>query len=46
MKKLLMMGVAAAALSATGAGAQELMFAPGEDDKFNWESFTTFSEEE
>lgn len=45
MKKLLMMSVAAAALSATGAGAQELMFPPGEDDRFNWESFEAFAEE-
>lgn len=43
MTKLLMTGVAAIALVATGASAQELEFAPGEDDRFNWESFEAFS---
>ncbi|WP_099864014.1 ABC transporter substrate-binding protein [Pararhizobium haloflavum] len=45
MKSLLMVSVAALALSATGAVAQELMFAPGEDDAFNWESFDSFASE-
>ena len=39
MKKMFLMTVAAAALVAGTAGAQELKFAPGEDAKFNWASF-------
>ena len=44
MKNWLMMSVAAAALTTGAANAQELIFAPGEDDRFNWESFEAFSE--
>tara|TARA_R110002020_G_scaffold34692_2_gene105327 strand:+ start:157 stop:1500 length:1344 start_codon:yes stop_codon:yes gene_type:complete len=36
------MGVAVAALVAGSAGAQELKFAPGEDSRFNWQSFEDF----
>ena len=39
MKKTFLMTVAAAALLAGTASAQELKFAPGEDQKFNWASF-------
>lgn len=39
MKKSFLMTVAAAALLAGAAHAQELKFAPGEDQKFNWASF-------
>ncbi|MBX9469233.1 MAG: ABC transporter substrate-binding protein [Rhizobium sp.] len=39
MKKMFLMTVAAAALVAVTAAAQELKFAPGEDAKFNWASF-------
>ena len=39
MKKMFLMTVAAAALVAGTAAAQELKFAPGEDAKFNWASF-------
>jgi alpha-glucoside transport system substrate-binding protein len=42
MKKTFWMGVAVAALVAGGAGAQELKFAPGEDSRFNWQSFEDF----
>ncbi|WP_284163085.1 ABC transporter substrate-binding protein [Frigidibacter sp. SD6-1] len=44
MKKLLA-GTAFFALLAGGALAQDLKFAPGEDARFNWQSFTDFSEE-
>jgi alpha-glucoside transport system substrate-binding protein len=43
MKKLLA-GTALFALLAGGAPAQDLKFAPGEDARFNWQSFTDFSE--
>ena len=40
MKKTLMAGVALAALSLYAAPASaELMFAPGEDDRFTWENY-------
>src|SRR5690606_16993410 len=40
--KTFWMGVAVAALVAGSAGAQELKFAPGEDSRFNWQSFEDF----
>ncbi|MCY1125371.1 ABC transporter substrate-binding protein [Frigidibacter sp. RF13] len=43
MRKLLA-GTAFFALLAGGALAQDLKFAPGEDARFNWQSFTDFSE--
>ena len=42
MKKILMAGVAAFALTAVSAQAQELMFPVGEGD-FNWDSFEAYS---
>ena len=42
MKKLLLAGVAAFALSAISAQAQDLMFPVGEGD-FNWDSFEAYS---
>ncbi|KEQ09402.1 ABC transporter substrate-binding protein [Pseudorhizobium pelagicum] len=42
MRKTFWMGVAVAALVAGSAGAQELKFAPGEDSRFNWQSFEDF----
>src|SRR5690606_11320225 len=42
MKRTFWMGVAMAALMAGSAGAQELKFAPGEDSRFNWQSFEDF----
>lgn len=39
MTKNLYLGVAVLALSASGAMAQELKFAPGEDARFNWASY-------
>jgi len=46
MRRALTSGVAALALMA-GAPAlsQDLMFPPGEDDRFNWESFDAFADE-
>lgn len=43
MRKLLLLS-AAVALTASGAHSQELLFPPGEDDRFNWDSFEAFSE--
>jgi alpha-glucoside transport system substrate-binding protein len=42
MKKLLLAGVAAFALTAISAQAQDLMFPVGEGD-FNWDSFEAYS---
>lgn len=42
MKRSLLLGVAAFALIAGVAGAAELKFKPGEDQKFNWASFEEF----
>ncbi len=39
MTKHLYLGVAALALAASGAMAQDLKFAPGEDARFNWASY-------
>lgn len=39
MTKNLYLGVAVLALSASGALAQDLKFAPGEDARFNWASY-------
>ena len=46
-RKTLLMSVAALALSAASATthAQELLFAPGEEDRFTWASFEAFSSE-
>ncbi|TCT35308.1 ABC transporter substrate-binding protein [Martelella mediterranea] len=44
MNKVLMTGVAALALSASVAGAADLKFAPGEDAKFNWDSYNQFAD--
>jgi alpha-glucoside transport system substrate-binding protein len=43
MKTSLWAGVAALALSAGAAGAQDLMFPPGEDANFNWASYDEFA---
>ncbi len=43
MKSRFMAGVASLALTAGGAFAQDLLFAPGEDDTFNWASFEEFA---
>ena len=37
-------GVAALALMAGAAQAQDLLFTPGEDDTFNWDSFDAFAD--
>ncbi|WP_142594183.1 ABC transporter substrate-binding protein [Pseudorhizobium endolithicum] len=42
MRKSLWMGVALTVLLAGGAAAQEMKFAPGEDSRFNWQSFEDF----
>ncbi|WP_377294018.1 ABC transporter substrate-binding protein [Rhizobium sp. SG2393] len=42
MKKAFLMGVAALALCAGVAHAQELKFKPGEDARFNWASYEDF----
>ncbi|WP_420712569.1 ABC transporter substrate-binding protein [Frigidibacter sp. RF13] len=44
MMRKLLAGTAFFALLAGGALAQDLKFAPGEDARFNWQSFTDFSE--
>ncbi len=36
-------GAAVIALTAGSAGAQDLLFAPGEDDRFNWASYDEFA---
>ena len=38
MKKIFLMGVAAAALFAGSVSAADLKFPPGQDAKFNWKS--------
>jgi alpha-glucoside transport system substrate-binding protein len=43
MRISLLAGAAGLALVAGAAQAQELLFAPGEDDRFNWASFDEFS---
>ena len=43
MKSRLYAGVAALALTAGAAHAQNLLFTPGENDVFNWDSFEAFS---
>ncbi|MCT7377779.1 ABC transporter substrate-binding protein [Chelativorans salis] len=45
MKRLTVVGACALALSCSAAAAQELKFAPGEDDRLNWQSFEDFSAE-
>lgn len=45
MKKLLLASAAMIAVTASGALGQELVFAPGEDDRFNWESLEAFGQE-
>jgi alpha-glucoside transport system substrate-binding protein len=44
MKKLLLAGAAAMAITAgmASANAQNLIFAPGEDDRFDWDSLEAF----
>ncbi|MFN7103031.1 MAG: ABC transporter substrate-binding protein [Pseudorhizobium sp.] len=42
MKRAFWMSAAIAALVGGSAGAQELKFAPGEDSRFNWQSFEDF----
>ncbi|AMM85522.1 ABC transporter substrate-binding protein [Martelella sp. AD-3] len=44
MHKVLLTGVASLALVAGAAQAADLKFAPGEDSRFNWDSFTQFSD--
>lgn len=44
MTKLMLSSVATLALSAGAAAAQDLMFAPGEDGTFNWDSYEAFAE--
>ena len=43
MRFSLYAGAAALALGAGAASAQDLVFEPGEDDTFNWESYDEFS---
>ncbi len=43
MHRHLLASVAALALGTVTAQAQDLLFAPGEDDSFNWQSFEDFS---
>ncbi len=43
MKSKLYASIAAIALTAGGAHAQDLIFAPGADDRFNWASFEEFA---
>jgi alpha-glucoside transport system substrate-binding protein len=43
MRLSLYAGVAGAALLAGAVQAQDLMFAPGEDDRFNWQSYDDFA---
>lgn len=43
MKHALLTGAAALALMAGSAGAQDLKFAPGADDRFNWASYEAFA---
>ena len=42
MKKTFLMTAAAIAILAGAAHAAELKFAPGEDSKFNWQSYEDF----
>lgn len=42
MKKIFLMGVAAAALFAGSVSAADLKFPPGQDAKFNWKSYDEF----
>lgn len=42
MKTALLMSAAIAALIAGNAGAQELKFTPGEESRFNWQSYEDF----
>ncbi|MET3600292.1 ABC transporter substrate-binding protein [Martelella mangrovi] len=44
MHKVLLTGVATLALVTGAAQAADLKFAPGEDSRFNWDSFTQFSD--
>jgi alpha-glucoside transport system substrate-binding protein len=44
MTRLLFATTASVALSVGGVSAQALVFEPGEDDRFNWESFDEFAE--
>ncbi len=43
MRSTLCVGVAGLALMAGAAAAQDLMFEPGEDDTFNWQSYEDFA---
>ncbi|WP_159592896.1 ABC transporter substrate-binding protein [Chelativorans xinjiangense] len=45
MKRWTVVGACALALSCSAAAAQELKFAPGEDDRFNWQSFDDYAAE-
>ena len=45
MRARLYAGAAGLALIAGTAGAQELIFTPGEEDRFNWDSFDAFAED-
>ena len=42
MKRALLMSAAFGVLIASNAGAQELKFAPGEESRFNWQSYEDF----
>ena len=44
MKTRLLASAAALAVLAGAAHAQDLKFAPGEDARFNWDSFKAFDE--
>jgi alpha-glucoside transport system substrate-binding protein len=44
MKTKLFAGAAMLALTAGGGQAQNLLFAPGEDDTFNWSSYEAFAD--
>ena len=44
MNRRLHAGAAALALAAGAAAAQDLKFVPGEDDRFNWQSYDAFAE--
>nr|WP_272212797.1 ABC transporter substrate-binding protein [Marinicella sp. W31]MDC2878716.1 ABC transporter substrate-binding protein [Marinicella sp. W31] len=44
MHKVLLTGVASLALFAGSAQAADLKFAPGEESRFNWDSYNQFSE--
>jgi alpha-glucoside transport system substrate-binding protein len=43
MKRILLAGTAGLAVASGAAWAQDLQFAPGEDDRFNWASYEEFA---